>query len=92
EMISSDKRRHRRDYITSVIEYSLNPRIPDEAFDAVVADISESGLCLLTTYSLNKGQEIVIKNGTLAFDKKAIVRWSEKYTDFYYKAGVEFFH
>ena len=91
-MISSDKRRHRRDYITSVIEYSLNPRIPDEVFDAVVADISESGLCLLTTSSLSKGQEIVIKNDTLAFNKKAIVRWSEKYNDFYYKAGVEFFH
>ena len=72
------------------LEYFLDPLTTDETYDGVVADISESGLYLLTTKPLNKGQVITIKNNISASSQAATVRWSERYMDLYYKVGLEF--
>jgi hypothetical protein len=89
-MATFDKRRHRRSNIATAVEYAFDPLHTDETFDGVIADISESGLCLLTTTPLNKGQEIVIKINPSAFSQTATVRWSRQYEDLYCKAGLEF--
>jgi len=90
KMATFDKRRHRRSNIATTVEYALNPLHTNETFDGVITDISESGLCLLTTTPLNKGQDILIKINPAAFSKTATVRWSKQYDDLYCKAGLEF--
>ena len=89
-MATYDKRRHRRNSIVTAVEYALNSLHPDETFDGVLADISDSGLCLLTTTPLNKGEEILVKINPAAFSQGAVVRWSKQYDNLYCKAGLEF--
>jgi hypothetical protein len=88
-MTAFDKRRHSRDNTISVVQYVLNRLHSEEIFDGVIANISESGVCLLTTDPLSKGQDITIKNKISATSQTATVRWSTKYHDLYYKAGLE---
>jgi len=89
-MATYDKRRHRRSSIVTAVEYALNPRHTDETLDGVLADISESGLCLLTSTPLNKGEEILVKINPAAFAQAAVVRWSKQYDALYCRAGLEF--
>jgi hypothetical protein len=62
----------------------------EEVFDGVVANISESGLCILTTHSLSQGEQIRIMKQNSQLFQKATVRWSQKSNEFYCKAGIEF--
>jgi hypothetical protein len=88
--ISSDKRRHeRRDTITT-IEYVINGLYTDEVFEGVIANISESGFCLLSTNLLSQGEKIEIKNEKHVNSRTAAVRWSNQYNNLYCKIGLEF--
>jgi len=89
EMTAFDKRRHSRNETISAVQYVLNRLHSEEIFDGVIANISESGVCLLTTNPLSKGQDITIKNKIPATPQTATVRWSTKYHDLYYMAGLE---
>jgi len=89
EMTVFNKRRHSRDETISAVQYVLNRLHPEEIFDGVIANISESGVCLLTTDPLSKGQDITIKNKIPATSQTATVRWSTRYHDLYYKTGLE---
>jgi hypothetical protein len=85
-----DQRRHRRNQTVETIEFVLNNLSPaDESFDGVITDISESGLCLLTTNMLHAGEKIIIQNSISTSPRSATVRWSTEYNE-YYKAGLEF--
>ena len=88
-MTAVDKRRHRRADTISAVQYVTSLFHTDEIFDGVISNISESGVCLLTTNPLSKGQDITIKNKIPATPRTATVRWSTKYHDLYYKAGLE---
>lgn len=88
-MIAFDKRRHIRYDTISEVQYVLNRMHSEEIFDGVIVNISKSGICLLTTNPLNKGQDITIKSKFPATPQTATVRWSTKYHDLYYKAGLE---
>jgi len=88
--ISSDKRRHeRRDTITT-IEYVINGFYTDEVFEGVIANISESGFCLLSTKPLSQGEKIEIKDEQHVNSRTAAVRWSNQYNNLYCKIGLEF--
>ena len=89
-MTSLEKRRDSRSYIITTVEYTVGSPTLDEIFDGIIANISESGICLLTPNPLSKGQKITIKNNISPFSRTAIVCWSEKYNHFYYKTGLEF--
>ncbi|MFZ3137790.1 MAG: PilZ domain-containing protein [Thermodesulfovibrionales bacterium] len=87
--IFSDKRRHeRRDTITT-IEYVINGLYTDEVFEGVIANISESGFCLLSTNPLSKGEKIEIKNEKHVNCQTAAVRWSSENKNLYYIVGLE---
>jgi hypothetical protein len=88
-MTSLERRKHRRCYIIGTVENTVDSTT-NEIFDGVIADTSESGICLLTTNHLSKGQKITIKNSISSFSRTAIVCWSEKYNHFYSKTGLEF--
>jgi hypothetical protein len=64
-----------------------NTELPNENFDGIITDISNSGICLLTNNPLCKGQKIIV-NAPSA--RKAIVRWSERFDSTYYAVGLEF--
>jgi hypothetical protein len=90
EDMSCDKRRHKRRDTVIPIEYLVDRLTPDEAFEGVIADVSESGLCLLTAKSLREGQKIDIKNNAHPPLRSASVRWIRNDSELYYKVGLEF--
>ena len=87
------EREHRnsgRNPVLQPIKYSLAPSIIENTYDGVVTDISDSGACLLTTSPLKNRQRIIMLDKSCPVEKAAIVRWSEKYDDMFYKIGLEF--
>ena len=89
-MKEPERRKQKRHYVANAVEYVVASSTTDEILDGVIADINNTGLCLLTTDSLRKEQQITIKKSTLTSPKKAIVRWSNKCLGLYYRSGVEF--
>jgi len=88
--MEKEYRKSNRTRVLQPIEYFLAPSIIDKSYDGVITDISESGACLLTTSLLKNRQRIIILDKSCPFEKTAIVRWSEKYDDMFYKTGLEF--
>jgi hypothetical protein len=85
-----EKRKSNRKFIMKPIEYFLVPSIIGKTFDGLIMDISDSGVCLLTTCQLKDRQRIIIEDKSCSSEKVAIVRRSEKYNDMFYKTGLEF--
>jgi Tfp pilus assembly protein PilZ len=85
-----EKRRNNRKLIMKPVEYYLVPSIIGKTFDGLITDISDYGACLLTTSQLKDRQRIIIEDKSCSSEKVAIVRWSEKYDDMFYKIGLEF--
>ena len=85
-----EKRRDNRKLVMQPIEYFLVPSIIGKTFDGLITDISDSGACLLTTSQLKDRQRIIIEDKSCSSEKVAIVRWSEKHDDMFYKLGLEF--
>ena len=88
--MESEKRRSNRKPIMKPIEYFLVPSIIGKTFDGLITDISNYGACLLTTSQLKDRQRIIIQDKSCSSEKVAIVRWSEKHDDMFYKIGLEF--
>jgi hypothetical protein len=84
-----DRRRHKRKLELDTIEYLIESLKTNETLVGVVVNVSESGLCILTNNLLNKGQQIRITDNGHTINKSAVVRWTEKYNDLYYKVGLE---
>jgi len=59
-------------------------------FDCILANISQSGICILTTDALQDGQNITIRNHIFPHARTAIVRWCKAYNGLYYISGLEF--
>ena len=72
------------------IEYVLDPFTDSETFKGSLVNISETGLCLLTTHLLKVGEEITINSMINTPSQIAVVQWIEKYDDDYYKVGLIF--
>ena len=89
--ISHDRRRHERKDIITTIEYSIKGSYAQEAFEGVITNISETGLCILTTNPLSKDEKIKIKIKNEAFVncQTADVRWSSQNKNLYYIVGLE---
>ena len=88
--MNREKRRSNRKLVMKTIEYFLIPSIISKTFNGLITDISDSGVCLLTTSQLKDRQRIIIEDKSCSSEKVAIVRWSEKYDDMFYKIGLEF--
>ncbi len=88
--MENEERKSERRLIFENTTYKLLPATTDKTFDGVIIDISESGLCLLTTSPLKEDQIIVIGDNRYFLEKSAIVRWIQKIGDMLYKAGLEY--
>jgi len=86
--MTATKRRHERKEVAIIIQYALEP-LAHISFDGVVANISQSGFCLLTTHPLSKADTITVKKIS-DFSGRAAVRWVDRSNKYYCKAGLEF--
>lgn len=82
------RRQHKRSLMIKTVEYSVITSSDNTLSYGIISDMSESGMCLLTTNPLEGGEQVVIKKGN-PFSKIAVVRWSG-IGGLYYKAGLEF--
>jgi len=83
-------RKSKRKIVNKLVEYFLIPSVTTKTFDGLITDISDSGLCLVTNSQLKYGQRIIIQDEPYLSEKIAIVRWTEKFDDIFYKIGLEF--
>lgn len=88
--MAREDRRSKRKLVNKLIEYFLIPKVTTRTFDGLITDMSDSGLCLVTNSHLKHGQRIVIQDGSYLSEKVAIVRWTQKFDDIFYKIGLEF--
>jgi hypothetical protein len=90
-MENSYKRMHERKEMVKAMECTLcEESNPVKEFDCIIANISQSGLCLHATEELNDGQTITVKHDIFPSPQFATVRWSKKYNGLYYRYGLEF--
>jgi hypothetical protein len=85
-----NQRKHERKDVVKTIEYVIEGLHVSESFEGIIANISDSGFCLLTTSPLDNGTKIAIRNQMLFNHQSAAVRWSTKNRDLYYKVGLEY--
>ncbi len=89
EMASADeRRRHLRYTYLANTEYMLNPSTSGEIFECAVINVSDSGINLFISRSLDMGQEITIRGDVPNLTRTAVVRWTRKLGGFY-TAGLE---
>jgi hypothetical protein len=90
-MEKSHKRKHERINMVKAVECTLYQQSnPVREFDCIIANISQSGLCLHATEALKNGQTITVKNHIFPSPRSATVRWSQYYQGLYYRYGLEF--
>jgi hypothetical protein len=82
-----NRRKHKRSIITETAEYSAISSPCNEFGYGIISDMSETGVCLLTTTPLKCGEKIVLKSGNAA-SKIAVVLWSD-IGAYFYKAGLK---
>jgi PilZ domain len=86
-----ERRRQPRCDFSDTIDFCIKPFALDETpFHGLILNISESGLCLYTSNSLNVGQELIIKTTLRAPVVKATIRWVRKYRDDLFRIGATF--
>jgi hypothetical protein len=86
-----DKRRHKREDIIKAMEclsYQQSNQVIE--FDCIIANLSQSGVCLLARDALKNGQEITIRDHIFPSPRIATVLWNKEYNGLYYKYGLEF--
>jgi Tfp pilus assembly protein PilZ len=88
--MAREERRSKRNPMFQAVQYFLVPSIIEKTCDGVITDISDSGICLLTTSPLKERQRIIMLDKSRLLERAAIVRWSQKYDDMFYKIGLEF--
>ena len=64
-----EKRKSNRKSIMKPIEYFLVPSIIGKTCDGLIMDISDFGVCLLTTCQLKDRQRIIIKDSHVRLKK-----------------------
>jgi hypothetical protein len=87
-----DQRRQERFDISCPIEYVVDSFQSAMFCEGVAVNISNSGLCLLTSHPLAEGQEIAIKNifPIPLPSETASVVWVEKSDDLAVRTGLSF--
>jgi hypothetical protein len=88
--MSIERRRHSRSHTVHPVEYVISSFPQEQSHDGVVANVSQSGLCLITKQSLIQGEAITIVNNSSLSSKVASVRWSQNLRNLYYRVGLEF--
>lgn len=81
--------KHDRCPIDCSVEFCLDLS-SQETFDGFIENISESGMCLITTKHLDIGQALTINTNIFLPSHTASVCWIEQNNDGSYKFGLKF--
>lgn len=81
--------KHDRCPIDCSVEFCLDLS-SQETFDGFIENISESGMCLITTKHLDIGQVLTINTNIFLPSHTASVCWIEQNNDGSYKFGLKF--
>ena len=84
--MSRDRRQHKRSCVLLTTEYSEVSSSDGKIYMGIIADMCESGMCLLTTFPLQRGEKIILTNEN-SFSNIAVVRWTA-IGSIFYKAGL----
>jgi len=93
------RRKDRQEHSGDSVEYSLNPYFKGGLFEADVINVSETGICFLSSNPLTVGQQIILSNFMSISSQTAVVIWVELYDEMYpadnsdnvvYKIGLRF--
>jgi hypothetical protein len=86
---SKGERREPRisNYVSVLFHLDSDPSY--RIISGVTRDMSDSGICMYTMYSLTEGQVIVFESKPAKPNQRATVIWVKKYGNFY-KVGLEF--
>lgn len=88
-MFSFYSSKHDRCPIDCCIEFFLDLS-SQETFDGFIENISEAGMCLITTKHLDIGQDLTINTNIFLPSHAASVCWIEQNDDGSYKYGLKF--
>ena len=83
-------RRHGRSNYLGTIRYCLNPHSDGRVLIGSGIDVSESGMCMFSSYPLKKDQGIIIKSKLPVPHQRAKVRWVKELGENWYQVGLEF--
>jgi hypothetical protein len=72
------------------IEFCFDHDFPAKTCIGAAVNISDSGMCVVTSAHLTEGECIIIKNELSPFSQKAIVRWIRNFQQNFCKAGFMF--
>jgi hypothetical protein len=81
--------KHDRCPIDCSVEFFLDFS-SQETFEGFIENISETGMCLITTKLLDTGQELTINTNIFLPSHTASVCWVEQNDDSSYKYGLKF--
>jgi len=81
--------KHDRCPIDCSVEFCLDLS-SQETFEGFIENISESGMCLITTKLLDIGQDLTINTNIFLPSHAASVCWIEQNDDGSYKYGLKF--
>jgi hypothetical protein len=88
--VAQENRRNERRLVLKPVGFFLVPSIIGKTVEGLIMDISDSGLCLLTTSQLKVRQRLIIEDKSFSLEKVAVVRWIEKYDEMFYRIGLEY--
>jgi hypothetical protein len=86
----NNRRRDQRHLFFTNIEYYISSPLPEEMYLGSNINMSDSGMCMYTYRRLNEGDHIRIKNALPVPHQKAAVRWTKRYSEDFFKVGLEF--
>lgn len=87
--LNGERRRHRRKKSVTAFAY----RVPPGSLGiqiGIIADISESGMCIYSDINLNEGDIIEIRSSLPVASSRAAVSWIKKDAANLFKIGVIF--
>jgi c-di-GMP-binding flagellar brake protein YcgR len=85
-----ERRQYQRNVSLNIIQFCLVNDPPSEISSGATVNISNTGMCLLTSNNLKESESIIIQNDVLLPSQKATVRWVKNYTQNLFKAGLMF--
>ena len=86
---NGDKRRHQRQKSVTPFAYRVPPASPAIQI-GIIADISDSGMCIYSDSNRNKGEVIEIRSSLPVSYLGAAVIWAKKDAADFYKIGLMF--
>ena len=85
-----DRRVHTRNISLNSVQFCFDHDSPEKTLMGATVNVSDSGMCLVTSSELREGECIIIKNELSPLSRKAIVRWVRNFGQNLCKAGLIF--